>query len=1166
MKHKLAIKTTLRCLRSSSLALVAAASFSYLSTHAQTAPTPAAPAPIADDEVILLDPFIVTEADNSGYTATSTLSGTRLKTELRDIGSAITVVTPEFMSDIGANNVSRLLPFVVSGEAGGIDGNFAGGNTNAGRISQAGSRENQQNSQRLRGIGAATNTRNLFQTDIGFDSYNISRVTVNRGPNSLLFGLSNPAGIIDYTLLRPNFSKRKTELSAAYGSNNSHRETLDHNEVLKQDRLAFRLAAKNSRDTYDQEPAYQDDKRLFLTAEAVLRKSSNTSFVGRTTLNVQYERGEADGIPVNVIPPTNGYSVFFSPPDPTLDSLPGIDLDPTILVGSPTFNWSPRLTVDNRSGTANIPQVNNFYYGNPYFVQIPLIFDSPNQVIPGYTTTNPALAGISGVQGRINYNASTLRPPVDAIATRSYYLNIPGFNTYSLQDRNVFDYRKRQLSGNSNHTESKFNVRNVTLSQELFQGRGGFEAAIDSQRRLSKRSLPFSFGENGAGNAQSDIYIDTSLYLSNFEPNPNVGRPFILQNGIDDQETDSHRDSLRFTTFYRFDFDKRGKTLFGMPVGNHVLTAFYSEDDSSTSNVGNQLSYRSATRTNLGSTTPAANSILGSASSPPVIIQYVGPSVLGAASESDVRITDVFSGRFPRAGDSVNNTFYDPISRTLITEPLQLERFLNSYSKSRLKVNSTTLSVKSDFFKSNLVTVFGWRDDKVASYASSPAVRDLTTNIINPASVALPSTPTSVEKQNPITYSAVAHLPEKYAQKLPLGMDLSLSYNYSENFTPSGVNQNLYGKIISPITGDTREYGILVEFLNRRLSLRVNRYETQQTNIRNNGGGATGAIYNLPTFLLLRYRAAETAGRTVASLPGATAAGFTTYPQIYNALINIHPEPTKTIRNIRQDAAGTFIGDPITGLTDTQDVEAKGLEVELIGNITPTWRVSFNVAQQKSTPTNSVNVTQEVVQYVANQLEQSGLLAMDQAPNIAVRQTIRQRLNTDVLAPLSATTLSDGALAQEQREWRANIVTSYDFRQFDSRWLKHFTVGTGVRWQSKAAIGNPLLTGERLRQRIVDDNPTLFANTAAIPVGSIFLESQYPDLENPIYGPDELTGDVFVTYKHKFRHFNYALQLNVNNAWGNSKDIPVTANPDGAIAVVRIPNETRWFLTSTFNF
>jgi hypothetical protein len=44
-----------------------------------------------------------------------------------------------------------------------------------------------------------------------------------------------------------------------------------------------------------------------------------------------------------------------------------------------------------------------------------------------------------------------------------------------------------------------------------------------------------------------------------------------------------------------------------------------------------------------------------------------------------------------------------------------------------------------------------------------------------------------------------------------------------------------------------------------------------------------------------------------------------------------------------------------------------------------------------------------------------------------------------------------------------------------------------------------------------------------------------------------------------FKGIDWRVQPNVRNAWGNSQDIPVKSNPDGTIAVIRIPNETRWY-------
>ena len=41
----------------------------------------------------------------------------------------------------------------------------------------------------------------------------------------------------------------------------------------------------------------------------------------------------------------------------------------------------------------------------PYFIQIPLVFDTPGQQVAGYASSNnPALAGIAGIMGRIRWS------------------------------------------------------------------------------------------------------------------------------------------------------------------------------------------------------------------------------------------------------------------------------------------------------------------------------------------------------------------------------------------------------------------------------------------------------------------------------------------------------------------------------------------------------------------------------------------------------------------------------------------------------------------------------------------------------------------------------------------------------------------------------------------
>ena len=152
-----------------------------------------------DDEVFELSPFAVTAADDVGYRATTTLAGSRVRSNIGDLGASIAVITEEFMEDTGATDGESLLSFIGSMEVGGVLGNFSNSDGGNGTVE---SRVNPQRGQRVRGLVSANLTRDYFQTDVPFDSYNTSRVTVNRGPNSILFGLGSPGGVINNGLKR----------------------------------------------------------------------------------------------------------------------------------------------------------------------------------------------------------------------------------------------------------------------------------------------------------------------------------------------------------------------------------------------------------------------------------------------------------------------------------------------------------------------------------------------------------------------------------------------------------------------------------------------------------------------------------------------------------------------------------------------------------------------------------------------------------------------------------------------------------------------------------------------------------------------------------------------------------------------------------------------------
>ena len=172
-----------------------------------------------EDKIIVLSPFVVNASQDTGYQATSTLAGTRLNTPVKDLGASISIYTKDFINDIGATSSSDLLIYATGMEAAGAGGNFSGATSDINAVQFNGNapRVNPQSSSRTRGLSAPNFTRGFFTTDIATDGYNVESVTVNRGPNSILFGVGSPAGVVESSLLRPILSRNRNQVEVRVG-------------------------------------------------------------------------------------------------------------------------------------------------------------------------------------------------------------------------------------------------------------------------------------------------------------------------------------------------------------------------------------------------------------------------------------------------------------------------------------------------------------------------------------------------------------------------------------------------------------------------------------------------------------------------------------------------------------------------------------------------------------------------------------------------------------------------------------------------------------------------------------------------------------------------------------------------------------------------------------
>ena len=92
----------------------------------------ATPGLLAQDmDVYELSPFTVVGEEDTGYMATSTLAGTRIRSDLKDVAASISVATKEFMNDVNATSAQDLLVYTLGTEISGPGGNFSGAGLDA---------------------------------------------------------------------------------------------------------------------------------------------------------------------------------------------------------------------------------------------------------------------------------------------------------------------------------------------------------------------------------------------------------------------------------------------------------------------------------------------------------------------------------------------------------------------------------------------------------------------------------------------------------------------------------------------------------------------------------------------------------------------------------------------------------------------------------------------------------------------------------------------------------------------------------------------------------------------------------------------------------------------------------------------------------------------------
>jgi len=198
----------------------------------------------ANEAPVVLSAFTVDTSTDVGYVAVNSLAGGRNNTPLAITPTTVTSLTGQFIDDLQLTNVNDSLKWMMNA----IPQNFA---PNVGSGNEFNAWANN-----FRGAGAGPQggtppTVNYFAMYAIKDTFNVDRIELDLGPNSILFGVGNLGGVLVSYTKKPVFNKDFDELDLSVTSYGGARASLDVNELASiwhKDDLGIRVNLMADRD------------------------------------------------------------------------------------------------------------------------------------------------------------------------------------------------------------------------------------------------------------------------------------------------------------------------------------------------------------------------------------------------------------------------------------------------------------------------------------------------------------------------------------------------------------------------------------------------------------------------------------------------------------------------------------------------------------------------------------------------------------------------------------------------------------------------------------------------------------------------------------------------------------------------------------------------------
>ncbi|MBI5767210.1 MAG: TonB-dependent receptor plug domain-containing protein [Verrucomicrobia bacterium] len=444
--------------------------------RAQTAPPPAPPQQGAapTGETVTLSAFEVRSESDTGYVASSAMSGTRTNELLENMPNSISVMTQEFLQDLAMNSYFDAVDFAMNAEniandlgtVGAVVGNRGGNQVN------------------IRGLASVRQLRDGFPWYLSTDSYNTERIEFSRGPGGLAYGDVDAGGSINIGSKRANF-QRRASVQVRYDSFGTQRYSLDTNQPLVPGRAGVRFNAIKSEVEMFKQRMGRDLEGYALAFRLEPFKDR------RTQIDVFGERGH-----------TTYHLGHLGPTDSRIAYLPG--------TGNSNLDADP-----NRAGTqvngVGMQQLRAPTAVAHAFVEVGGVINNWQSTTTNtfrITTTNTAAAATSATDPQ-NPNRYPLRRIPESI--------IP---------------LREDWAGPDNKMSSKYHAYTVEL-KHAFSNRLSGLVAFNAQFDETQRKQTYSSLASVGGVAGRSVHVDVNPILPNPNgagtvTNPNYGQMYIV--------------------------------------------------------------------------------------------------------------------------------------------------------------------------------------------------------------------------------------------------------------------------------------------------------------------------------------------------------------------------------------------------------------------------------------------------------------------------------------------------------------------------------------------------------------------------------------------------------------------------------------------------------------